>query len=78
MGLRYVTPVKVPDISGTTALRNLLYGIECWHFAGFAVFLWWLWSRDEVLAARAEQSRVTPLSADTGGDRTVPEARIPS
>lgn len=47
-GLHYVRPEKVPDISGTTALRNLLYGIEWWVFGGFAVFIWVRWCKDSL------------------------------
>jgi surfeit locus 1 family protein len=51
-GLTPVTPESLPKPETSTALRNLLYGLEWWCFAGFAVFLWWRWCRDEVVAAR--------------------------
>jgi cytochrome oxidase assembly protein ShyY1 len=51
-GLTAVTPDSLPKAPTFTALRNLLYGLEWWCFAGFAVFLWWRWCRDEVVAAR--------------------------
>jgi surfeit locus 1 family protein len=47
-----VTPETLPEPPPSTALRNLLYGVEWWVFAAFAVYLWWRWSRDAVLAAR--------------------------
>lgn len=43
-----VRPAKVPGVSGFTGLRNLLYGIEWWVFAGFAVFVWVRWCRDSL------------------------------
>ena len=49
-----VTPETLPDPPPSTALRNLLYGLEWWVFAGFAAFLWWRWSRDAIQAARRE------------------------
>ena len=51
-GLTAVTPDSLPKAPAFTALRNLLYGIEWWCFAAFAVFLWWRWCRDELAAAR--------------------------
>jgi cytochrome oxidase assembly protein ShyY1 len=76
--LAAVTPDSLPEAPTSTALRNLLYGIEWWLFAGFAVFLWWRWSRDEIVAARARAADVSPLSADADAGSTVPDARIPS
>lgn len=32
---------QLPDAGTFTGLRNLLYALEWWVFAGFAVFLWW-------------------------------------
>ena len=57
-GLSAVTPASLPKPPSFTSLRNLLYALEWWVFAGFAVFVWWRWCRDEV-------SRVTgvPSSA---------------
>lgn len=50
-----VTPESLPDPPASTALRNLLYGIEWWVFAAFAVYLWWRWSRDAVTDARERE-----------------------
>lgn len=55
-GLVAVTPATLPEPPPSTALRNLLYGLEWWVFAGFAVFLWWRWSRDAVVDARLRES----------------------
>jgi len=30
-----------------TGLRNFLYGLQWWLFAGLAVYLWWRWCRDQ-------------------------------
>jgi cytochrome oxidase assembly protein ShyY1 len=37
---------QLPDAGRFTALRNLLYAIEWWFFASFAVFVWWRWTQD--------------------------------
>jgi surfeit locus 1 family protein len=50
-----VTPASLPDPPPSTALRNLLYGLEWWLFAGFAIYLWWRWSRDAVADARRQE-----------------------
>jgi surfeit locus 1 family protein len=47
-GLTAVTPANLPRPAPSTSLRNLLYAIEWWVFAGFAVYAWWRWCRDEV------------------------------
>ncbi|WP_114423610.1 SURF1 family protein [Nocardioides houyundeii] len=44
---------ELPEVGRGTGIRNLLYGIEWWVFAGFAAFIWWRWCADEVRAARA-------------------------
>jgi surfeit locus 1 family protein len=55
-GLSHVRPDKVPDVSGTTALRNLLYGIEWWVFAAFALFIWVRWCQDSLRSPAEEQT----------------------
>lgn len=37
---------QLPPASRFTGLRNILYAIEWWVFAAFAVFLWWRHVRD--------------------------------
>lgn len=44
-----VPPASLPEPEMFTAIRNLLYALEWWVFAGFAAFIWWRWCRDEVL-----------------------------
>jgi cytochrome oxidase assembly protein ShyY1 len=73
-----VTPESLPEAPSTAGLRNFLYGIEWWLFAGFAVFLWWRWTRDEVLAARERSAGVTPVAVATDDDATATSPRIPS
>jgi surfeit locus 1 family protein len=46
--LEPVTPASIPEVSGFTALRNLLYAVEWWVFAAFALFIWVRWCRDSV------------------------------
>lgn len=55
-GLEAVTPHDIPEIAATTALRNLLYALEWWFFAGFAVFVWWRWCRDALSEPAQEAS----------------------
>ena len=50
--LRPVTPASLPEPETFTALRNLLYALEWWVFAAFAVFIWWHWCRDEIEQAK--------------------------
>jgi len=50
-GLEKVTPESVPEVSNTSHLRNLLYAFQWWIFAGFAVYIWWRWCRDQLEAA---------------------------
>lgn len=49
---------ELPPVGRSTGLRNLLYGLEWWVFAGFAVFIWWRWCADELAAARAVDEAV--------------------
>ncbi len=53
-GLEAVTPSALPSPPASTGLRNLLYGVQWWIFGGFAVVVWWRWSRDELATARAQ------------------------
>ncbi len=46
------TVEQLPPVGQTTALRNLLYGLEWVVFGGFAGFVWWRFVRD---SRRAEQ-----------------------
>jgi cytochrome oxidase assembly protein ShyY1 len=44
-----LSPVAVPrpDASFWAGIRNLLYAIQWWTFAGFVVFMWWRIVRDQ-------------------------------
>lgn len=55
-GLGAVSPGSVPDVSGTTALRNLLYAIEWWVFGAFALLVWVRWCRDELNPPEPEEA----------------------
>jgi cytochrome oxidase assembly protein ShyY1 len=73
-GLEPVTPAALPEPDSFTSLRNLFYAGEWWVFAGFAVFLWWRWARDElerVAAARRDQE-------EDDADEPAPTAEIAS
>jgi cytochrome oxidase assembly protein ShyY1 len=56
-GLEPVSPESVPEVSGTTALRNLLYAVQWWIFAGFGFYIWWRWCRDTLAGLREAHSR---------------------
>jgi surfeit locus 1 family protein len=36
-----------PDASFTAGLRNLMYALQWWLFAGFVIFIWWRMLREE-------------------------------
>jgi surfeit locus 1 family protein len=72
-GLRPLTPAALPRPDTSTALRNLLYAAEWVVFAGFALFLWWRWARDEL--GRAATARAMAADGGTPGDTpATPEA----
>jgi surfeit locus 1 family protein len=50
---------ELPDAGRFTALRNLLYALEWWVFAGFAGFIWWRFVRD----AQAEERGRHPVAS---------------
>ena len=50
---------ELPDAGRFTALRNLLYALEWWVFAGFAGFIWWRYVRD----AQAEERMEHPVAS---------------
>jgi surfeit locus 1 family protein len=52
---------QLPPPGMFTALRNLLYALEWWVFAGFAAFIWWRYVRD----AQAELVEVHPVASTT-------------
>ena len=60
-GLQPVPPASLPEPETFTALRNLLYALEWWVFAGFAGFVWVRWCRDE-LERSQDESKATPHS----------------
>jgi surfeit locus 1 family protein len=57
-GLSRVTPEALPPPDSFTGLRNLLYAVQWWVFAGFALFIWWRWAKDEV--ERSRQASAAP------------------
>lgn len=59
---------QLPDAGRFTALRNLFYAVEWWFFGGFAVFVWWRWTRD-VLAERDAARAEVPVGADGAASR---------
>ncbi len=82
-GLEPVTPDALPEPEASTSLRNLLYAFEWVVFGGFALFLWWRWSRDEldrvVAAERAvEDDDPEGGAGPAGADRDASSAEIAS
>lgn len=67
-GVDAATLDQLPPASRFTGLRNILYAIEWWVFAAFAIFLWWRYVRD----ATTERPEVEPAGE---GD---PEGAVPS
>lgn len=50
-GLQLATP-PLPGTSWTTGLRNLMYALQWWVFAGFALLMWWRMGTEAVAAGR--------------------------
>lgn len=74
-----VTPASLPKPPTSEGLRNFLYGVEWWLFGGFAVFLWWRWSRDEIAAARVGTPEDVTSVAEQADEAEEPSpARITS
>ncbi len=66
-GLTHADLEQLPDAGRFTAVRNLLYAIEWWFFAAFAVFVWVRWIRDETVRAReATETQDTSAEEATG------------
>lgn len=75
-GLLPLTPAALPE-PGTgpaTSLRNLFYAAEWWVFAGFALFLWWRWARDELDRTSPGEAASPPESPPRPGTPGTPEA----
>ncbi len=70
-GLEPVTPDSLPQPGSFTSLRNLLYALEWWVFAGFALYIWVRWVRDDLGRTRQAERAGTD-------DEAVPPAEIPS
>ena len=67
-GLVHADLQQLPDVGQFTAVRNLLYAIEWWFFACFALFVWGRWIRDETVASQeaATETQATSAEAATG------------
>jgi cytochrome oxidase assembly protein ShyY1 len=57
-GLRQAHLAQQPSAGTWPGARNLFYGVEWWFFAGFAVFLWGKWVRDETREQTATEDAV--------------------
>lgn len=55
-GLEQADPDQLPDAGMFTGLRNFLYSLEWWVFAGFAVFVWWRYVREVTTGGTAEEA----------------------
>lgn len=72
-----VTPETLPEPPRSTALRNLLYGLEWWVFGLFALYVWWRWCRDALRDTEASTeggSGVTGVGPDTGSSEPEDES----
>ena len=67
-GVAAATLDQLPPASRFTGLRNILYAIEWWVFAAFAIFLWWRHVRDAT----------TERPADGPGAEPADDAVVPS
>lgn len=56
--LRQAHLEQQPSAGSWAGLRNLFYGVEWWFFAGFAIFLWIKWMRDETREQAATEDAV--------------------
>jgi surfeit locus 1 family protein len=74
-GLVAVTPESLPEPASDTGLRNLLYGVQWFVFAAFAVFLWWRWVSDEIERSR-RAGEVAAAEAAAGEEAE--DAEVPS
>ena len=63
-GLAPVTPESLPEPASDTGLRNLLYGIQWFVFAAFAVFLWGRWVSDEMHRSRSAAEAAADEAAE--------------
>ena len=57
-GLRQAQLEESPSAGTWPGARNLFYGVEWWFFAGFAIFLWIKWMRDETREQAATEDAV--------------------
>ncbi|WP_148573325.1 SURF1 family protein [Nocardioides caldifontis] len=76
--LTAVTPGSLPAAPTSTGLRNFLYGVEWFLFGGFAAFLWWRWTRDELRVLRARAAGVNRVSGPAEDAPEPSEAGLPS
>lgn len=73
-GLEQVGLDQVPEVAATTGLKNFLYAVEWWIFAGFAAFIWIRWCRDE-LNPETDEAAPEPGEAAEGDAADTPDER---
>ncbi len=66
-GLEPAALEQLPEVPGSTGLRNLLYAIEWWVFGVFAGYIWWRYVRDVT-----EQRAAAQAVARSTDDHPVP------
>lgn len=71
-GLSQATLDALPKSDQSTGLRNLLYAVEWWMFAAFAVYIWWRYVRDEIEKSARGDSPGDGPSEDDRGDEDQP------
>lgn len=55
-GLQAAQLNSMPTASFTTGLRNLLYALEWWVFALFAIYIWWRYVREATSPKAVEEA----------------------
>ncbi len=62
--------VQPPDaeVPFTTGLRNLMYALQWWAFAAFALFMWWRIGRDLIREQRRSRPSTAPPGDPVGQD----------
>ncbi|HEX5089754.1 MAG TPA: SURF1 family protein [Nocardioides sp.] len=68
VGLPAADLAQLPDVGTFTAIRNLLYAIEWWVFAGFAVLIWWRWVGEQRASEADEGTEESGHPAPDGED----------
>ncbi|SFC91394.1 Cytochrome oxidase assembly protein ShyY1 [Nocardioides terrae] len=64
-GLARADLAQLPEAGTFTGLRNFLYGLEWWVFAGFVVYIWWRHVRDVTTATPEKEPQDDAVPSGT-------------